>query len=203
MLLIELRHVEFHRLNVAIRAGRLQTRVLELLCHVRRGFLVALASGVASFQLVIGQVPHVRPPALPQRFPIRSRGHRGDSAKQAETQNDFPESPHRILLNEIVEWMVTKPGDCVSRIFFDARSICKRPRSRSAPRRALFPPPHHSRCRAAAIRLSRPRGSRFLRPAELPPPSGKHPRCLFSPERPPAAHNSSLPALPSHSGSRE
>src|SRR6266571_4794803 len=114
MLLIELRRVEFHRLSVAVRARRLQPRVLELLCHVRRGFLVALASGVASFQFVIGQVLHVRPPALPQRFPIRSRGHRGDSAEQAETQNDFPESPHRILLNEIVEWMVTKPGDCVS-----------------------------------------------------------------------------------------
>src|SRR6266581_5273973 len=187
MLLIKLRRVEFHRLNVAVRARRLQTRVPELLCHVRRGFLVALASGVASFQLVIGQVLHVRPPALPQRFPIRSSSHRGDSAKQAETHNNSSASPHRILLNEIVEWMVTKPGDCVSRIFFDARSICRRPRSPSAPRRALFPPPRHSRCRAAAIRLSRPRGSRFLRPAE----------------RPPAAHNSSLPALPSHSGSRE
>src|SRR6266568_2374289 len=166
MLLIELRRVEFHRLSVAVRARRLQPRVLELLCHVRRGFL-------------------------------------GDTAKQAETQNDFPESPHRILLIEIVNWMVTKPGDCVSRIFFDARSICRRPRSRSAPRRALFPPPHHSRCRAAAIRLSRPRGSRFLRPGALPPPAGKHLRCLFSPAHPPAARSSSLPALPSHSGSRE
>src|SRR5216683_5391449 len=193
MLLIELRHVEFHRLNVAVRARRLQPRVLELLCHIRRGFLVTLASGVASFQLVIGQVPHVRPPALPQRFPIRARSHRGDSAKQAETHNYSSESPHGILLNEIVEWMVTKPGDCVSRIFFDARSICRRPRSRSAPRRALFPPPRHSRCRAAAIRLSRPRGSRFLQPGALPPPAGKHPRCLFSPAHPPAVRNSSLP----------
>src|SRR5216683_2885350 len=203
MLLIELRRVEFHRLNVAVRARRLQPRILELLCHIRRGFLVALASGVASFQFVIGQILHVRPPALPQRFPIRARSHRGDSAKQAETQNDFPESPHGILLNEIVEWMVAKPEGGVSRIFFDARSICRRPRSPSAPRRALFPPPRHSRCRAAAIRLSRPRGSRFLRPAALPPPSGKHPRCLFSPAHPPAARSSSLPALPSRWGSRE
>src|SRR6266478_3489428 len=201
MLLIELRRIEFHRLNVAVRARRLQPRILELLCHIRRGFLVTIASGVASFQFVIGQVPHVRPPALPQRFPIRSRSHRGDSAEQAETQNDFPESPHRILLSEIVEWMVTKPGDCVSRIFFDARSICRRPRSRSAPRRALFPPPRHSLCRAAAIRLSRPPGSRFLRPAELPPPAGKHLRCLFSPAHPPAARSSSPPALPSRWGS--
>jgi len=60
----EANDVERHTLIPAGLARRLQTGTLELIHHVGRGLLVALATGVAAGQRIVGERLHVPPPAF-------------------------------------------------------------------------------------------------------------------------------------------
>src|SRR5712692_2255732 len=201
--LIDLARDEFHLLCVSFQSRWPKPRLLELPRHIRRRYLKPRAPRVAPFQFVVRQKLHVRPPALPERLPIRSRGHRRDSAQHSDTQCHLDGKLHRTLLTRVFVERLVKLRISASAIFFDAPQGGTHPRSPSAPRRAPSLPRPHSLFRAASKLPSPPRESRSPPQAAHLLPCGTHPQSRFSPARPRAAHSSFPRKLPFHSDSPE
>src|SRR5581483_853114 len=98
---VELHDVEFHRLRVTVHSRRLQPCLTKFFFHVRRRLLESCRARAASFELVVREILHVRPPAFPWRRPIRRRclGHRTRAhRKQSSRHHKLFSCPHATSL---------------------------------------------------------------------------------------------------------
>src|SRR3989454_5438010 len=96
VLLVNLPHVEFDRLEIPRGAGRLQTSVLEYLGDIGGGFAMPFAAGVPALELIVGQKLHVGPPAYPVRVPVAGRG-RQHSANKRDRKSTRLNSSHLVI----------------------------------------------------------------------------------------------------------
>jgi len=64
MLFVNLRDLEFHRLQIAVDARRLQPRVLKFAGYEPRRAEMTWRPRVAAFHIVVGQDLDMRPPAV-------------------------------------------------------------------------------------------------------------------------------------------
>ena len=89
LILHDLLYVELHRLEIARRAGRLQTGAFELSRHIARGLEMFRAAGVAALHVVVRQVLDMRPPAVAFGFEIGGRIEEQRRRRQAITRQEF------------------------------------------------------------------------------------------------------------------
>jgi hypothetical protein len=90
--------LERHRLTVAERSRRLQPDLLELPRDIDNGLLEAVGTDIAAFELVIGQVLDVGPPALAFSGHIGEEGDGGCEQQISELHDVDP-----ILVNRKIQ----------------------------------------------------------------------------------------------------